>query len=77
MSAGFRLQGQLQGQNQAAGLDSQPGTAALLGAYHAARFALIHVNTPGSRGAQPDQAGSQRRPSFVFTGDGFPIASYP
>lgn len=30
---------------QAAGLDSQPGTAALLGAYHAARFALIHVNT--------------------------------
>ena len=26
-------------------LASQPATAALLGAYHAARFALIHVDT--------------------------------
>ena len=37
---------------------SQPGTAALLGAYHAARFALIRVNTPvPGRRVQPDQAG--------------------
>jgi hypothetical protein len=37
-----------------------------------------HVNTPvTARRVQRDQADSQRRPSFVFTGDGFPIASYP
>jgi hypothetical protein len=46
------------GHGQAARLDSQPGTAALLGAYHAAHFALIHVNTPvTARRVQPDQAG--------------------
>ena len=66
------------GHGQAARLDSPPGTAALLGAYHAAHFALIHVNTPvTARRVQRDQADSRRLPSFVFTGDGFPIASYP